>query len=101
MTLFYIPVNPVPAQGIAITLGGQNCVISLEDMNNRQYLSMSVNGNAVCQGVLVQSGEAIINAAYLGFVGEIAAVDTSGQGNPPTYEGWGSIYALVYNDFIP
>ena len=91
-----VPLQPVPSQGVQVVLGGQPCTIGLRQLAGRQYLSLSVNGTVMCQNVLLQDRSPVVRAPYLGFVGDVAVVDTQGE-DPPDYTGWGSRWLLLYN----
>lgn len=97
MTTYAIPLQPVPAQKIAVVLNGQACVITLRQIGGRQYLSLSIAGTVVCDGVLLQNNSAIVRATYLGFIGELYVSDTQGD-EPPSYTGWGDRWVLLYSD---
>jgi len=93
--MILIPTNPVPSQSISISLGGQQCLITLRQLLNRQYLSLSVNGVDICDNALIQYNTAIVRMAYTGFVGDIYCIDYNGE-SPPNYTGWGTMWDLFY-----
>lgn len=96
MAIVQIPLQPVPSQQVQVPLDGQPCVITLRQLGGRQYLSLSLQGVEICGNVLVQDRSAIVRAAYTGFVGDIAAVDTQGA-DAPQYTGWNSRWLLLFN----
>ena len=93
--MILIPTQPVPSQSLSVNLGGQNCIIILRQLLDRQYLSLSVNGVSLCQNVLIQHKSAIVRMGYSGFIGDIYCLDYSGQ-RPPVYTGWGTEWDLYY-----
>lgn len=97
MAVITIPLRAMPSQSVNVILAGQPCVITLRELGGRQYLSLSRNGEVVCQNVLVVNRSAIVRAGYSGFVGDLAAIDTQGD-EAPHYSGWGSRWLLAFND---
>lgn len=97
MAITFIPLKPIPSQSVNVLLLGQPCNITLRQLGDRQYLSLSVNGVVICLNVLVSSRSAIIRAGYTEFLGELAAIDTQGD-EPPAYTGWGTRWVLAFND---
>lgn len=96
MAIVKIPLKAVPSQSVAINLSGQPCVIELRELGGRQYLSLSTNGNVICRNVLVVNRSAIVRAAYNGFIGDLAAIDTQGD-EAPQYSGWNTRWVLLFN----
>ena len=92
-----VPLRAIPSQSVNVILAGQPCIIDLRDTGGRQYLSLSLNGTVICRNVLVVNRSAIVRAAYTGFVGDLAAVDTQGD-EAPEYTGWGTRWFLAFND---
>jgi hypothetical protein len=92
-----VPLRAIPSQSVNVILAGQPCIIDLRDIGGRQYLSLSLNGTVICRNVLVVNRSAIVRAAYTGFVGDLAAVDTQGD-EAPDYTGWGTRWFLAFND---
>ena len=99
MGISTVPLKAVPAQPVNVILAGQPCTIALAEIGGRQYLSLSNNGVVICRSVLVVNRSAIVRAAYTGFIGELAAVDTQGD-EAPQYDGWGARWVLAFNDAI-
>lgn len=99
MAIVTIPLKPVPSQGVNVILAGQPCTVLLRQMQGRQYLSLSLNGVVICRNVLMVNRSAIVRAAYTGFIGDLAAIDTQGD-EAPQYDGWGMRWLLAFNDAI-
>jgi hypothetical protein len=97
MTITVIPLKAVPSQSESVILSGQPCVISLNELDGRQYLSLSLNGTVICQNVLMVNRSYIVRAAYTGFIGDIFAYDNQGD-DAPVYTGWGTRWVLAFND---
>lgn len=99
MAIVQIPLQAVPAQAVQVLLNGQPCVVTLRQIGGRQYLSLSLQGTVICENVLLQDRSAVVRAPYMGFVGDLAAVDTQG-GDAPQYTGWGTRWLLLYNSDV-
>lgn len=97
MTTYTIPLKQIPSQAINVILAGQPCAIDLRLMGGRQYFSLSVNGTVICRNVLMVNLSRIVRAAYTGFVGDFAVIDTQGD-EAPQYSGWGTRWLLAFND---
>lgn len=99
MGISIVPLRPIASQSVNVILAGQPCTIDLRQLGGRQYLSLSLNGTPICRSVLLVNRSAIVRAAYTGFVGELAVVDTQGD-ESPQFEGWGSRWLLLFNDAV-
>lgn len=91
-----IPIAPVPAQKILVTLNGQNCTLILRSLDGKQYLSLSVDSNPVFYNTLIVDRIPLKKYDYLPFVGDIASVDTQGTSDPD-YREWNTRFQLVYD----
>lgn len=96
MTQQVLPVQPLPAQTFQVTLGTQNCTITLRQFSCGLFMDLSISGTSIISAKYCNDRVNLIRAAYLGFVGWIYFVDTTQQGKDPYYEGLGSRYLLVY-----
>lgn len=99
MAINEIPLRPIPAQTVQVSLAGQQVTIYLRELGGRQYLSASWDGTVLCESVLVVNRSAIIRAPYTGFVGDIAAYDTQGD-EAPQFNGWGGRWRLLFNSEV-
>ncbi len=95
MTQQVIPVQSVPAQTFQVTLGGQNCQVSLQWMSTGLFITLSINGNPVISGRYCNDRVNLIRQKYLGFTGWLYFVDSAGSSDP-NYADLGSRYLLVY-----
>lgn len=95
MTIQLIPIISTPAQSFTIQLNSQNCAISLYQKNTGLYFDLAINDTPIIQSMLCLNLVGLVREAYLGFVGQLAFVDTNGNSDP-TYDGLGSRYQLVY-----
>jgi len=90
-----IPLDNVPSQTFAIVLNGQNCNISVYQLETGVYLDLALDGVSICNSRLCVAGVAIVRNAASGFGGELYFIDTTGSQNPD-YLGMGTTYQLVY-----
>ena len=91
-----LPVQPLPIQTFDATLGNQNCTITLRQLATGLFIDLAVSGNPIISGVYCNDRVNLVRRKYLGFGGALYFVDTSGQGNDPSYTGLGTRYLLVY-----
>lgn len=101
-----VPVTEAPSQQITITLNGQAVIINLytksitipvlspnqiptepPQYQNTNPCFVDVytasGANLVIGGVYVRQGALIVRDTYLGFVGDLSVIDTSGAGEDP------------------
>lgn len=97
MATYRIPLSQVPSQSVNVLLAGQPCTVELRLIGGRQYFGLSVNGSVICRNVLLVNLSRIVRAAYTGFIGDFAVIDTQGD-EPPQYTGWNTRWLLVFND---
>ncbi len=90
-----IPLKQVPNQTIRTTLGGQSCQINIYTLSTGLYLDLLVNGAAILTGGICENRNLIVREAYLGFIGDLAFMDTQGA-QDPQYTGLGERWVLLY-----
>jgi hypothetical protein len=90
-----IPLNPVPSQTFAVQLDGQNCQINIYQKFYGIFCDLYVNGNMVIAGALCLNLTRIVRSLYLGFIGDLAFLDTQGS-TDPYYTGLGVRYQFIY-----
>ena len=95
MNYLEIPLQAVPSQTVGVSLNKQKCSITLRELNNRQYLSLSINGVSICNNVLLQSSSRIVSASYAGLIGDFLVIDLNGN-DAPIYTGWNTRWVLMY-----
>lgn len=96
MTQQTIDIQALPSQTFQVSLGSQNCLITLQQMNSGLFISLSIAGKLIIAGKYCNDRVSLIRQAYLGFVGWLYFVDTLGSGLDPYYTGLGTRYVLVY-----
>ncbi len=99
-----IPLTTAPSQTVFVTLSGQDCRINVytKSLNvpiappgmtlsdpfpvyenaNPVFLDLYVNDNLIIGGVILLNECLVVINEYLGFVGDLAIVDTQGNEDP-------------------
>lgn len=90
-----IPLLDTPFQNLQVSLGGQNCTISVSRKTTGLYLNLSVDNKPVVSGVLCHNLNLIVRDKYRGFAGDLFFQDTQGLTDPDT-PGLGSRWLLQY-----
>lgn len=90
-----IPLTAVPAQTLSVTLGGQRCTITVSQRSTGLYADVAVAGTMVIAGMICRDRVPLKRSSYIGFVGNLAFIDTQGV-QDPDYTGLGGRYKLVY-----
>lgn len=93
--MIIIPLKSVASQTFAINLDGQNCTINLYQKNTGLYLDLFVDNTAIIVTQICLDRVKLVRYAYLGFIGDLAFMDTQGV-DDPYYTGLGSRYQLMY-----
>jgi hypothetical protein len=91
-----IPTQAIPNQGIQCTLAGQQVSLSIYQTDYGLYLDLISNGAPIVYGVLCHDVDRIVRDAYLGFTGDLAWYDSTGNGEDPVFTGVGSQFLLLY-----
>jgi hypothetical protein len=114
-----IPISAVASQQFNTTLSGQACTIKLffKDLDipaaqeivtddpvfehlQVGFVNLYVNDALIIGGVRAMDRNLIVRNRYLGFVGDIAFVDTQGTSDP-VIDGLGSRFLLFYWAQLP
>ncbi|KVH51171.1 hypothetical protein [Burkholderia diffusa] len=95
-----IALAATPSQRLSVNLAQQNCGLALYQKRTGLYLDLYVAGTLVMAGVLCRNRVYLVREAYLGFHGDLAFVDTAGDGDPQ-YAGLGSRWLLLYVETTP
>lgn len=90
-----IPLQAMPSQSLRVMLNGQLCSIRIYTLSTGLYLDLSVLGVEILQTQLCVDRAYLVRDAYLGFIGDLAFVDTL-SGTDPVYTGLGTQYQLIY-----
>lgn len=96
-TLLTVPASSgLPAQKLAVQLAGKAVGVTLFQKATGLFANISLAGAAVASGVLCRDGVPLVNAAHLGFPGDLTFVDTQGAADPD-YSGLGSRFKLLWS----
>ncbi|SDK40756.1 Putative Ig domain-containing protein [Pseudomonas delhiensis] len=90
-----IPLAAVASQTLKVVLAQQNCVLNVYQKSTGMYLDVSLEGETILTGVLCRDRVRCVRQAYLGFVGDLAFMDTEGT-DDPVFSGLGSRWVLMY-----
>lgn len=93
--MMVIPLQAVPSQAVTVSLGGQNCQISVYQKSTGLYCDVYLNNSLIVAGVLCLDRVKIVRDAYHGLIGDLSFVDQQGA-SEPEYTGVGSRYLLYY-----
>ncbi|MGV7078500.1 phage baseplate plug family protein [Testudinibacter sp. P80/BLE/0925] len=96
MMIYEIPLQPIPAQRLSCSLGGQNLDISLTTrLHNQVYISIFADSKPVVINRLCLNLAPIIGTDYLPINGNLVFADSQGH-NDPEWSGLGSRYKLYW-----
>jgi len=90
-----IPLANVPYQTFSITLAGQRCKIALYQKAEGLFLDLAIGQTQIVTAMICRDRVKLLRYPYLGFVGNLAFVDTQGTSDPQ-YTGFDSRYVLSY-----
>lgn len=93
--MLLVPTRPTPNQSLQIQLASQPCTINVYQLLYGLFVDLYVADVLIIAGVIALDRNRIVRSAYLGFAGDLAFIDTQGDGDP-VYTGLGSRYALAY-----
>ena len=79
----------------SVSLSNQPCQIDVLTKSTGVFVNVSVADALVIGGVIALDRNLIVRDAYLGFIGDLAFVDTQGT-DDPVYTGFGGRFAFVY-----
>jgi hypothetical protein len=90
-----VPIQAIPAQVVAVQLGGQNCQLNIYKKFYSMTMDVSVNDVLIIGGVTCWNLNRIVRSKYLGFIGDFAFFDTQGD-DDPDWPGLGTQFQLLY-----
>lgn len=90
-----VPLSATPSQTLSVLLGGQNCQINVYQKTTGLYVDLSVNNTPLVQGAIARNAVKIVRHPYVGFIGDLAFLDTQGTSDPVS-TGLGARYQFVY-----
>lgn len=90
-----VPLQAIYAQTFTVSLGGQSCIITLRQRSTGLFFDLTVNGTVLMTEVLCQPWVLLVRQPSLGFIGDLAFVDSQGK-DAPEWSGLGTRWLLVY-----
>jgi hypothetical protein len=100
--MLIVPLQAVASQTVSVILNQQACTINVYQKTVTTntvipsvYLDLYVNGVLIIGGVVCENLNVIVRDAYLGFIGDLAFLDTQGS-DDPYYTGIGTRWFLAY-----
>lgn len=92
-----IPLQAVSNQTMQVQLNGQACTINVVQYAYGLFLTLYIGETLIIASVLCENFNRIVRSDYLGFLGDLAFLDTQGTADP-VYTGFGSDgrYQLLY-----
>lgn len=90
-----IPLAQMPSQTFPIVLAQQNCKISVYQKSTGMYLDLYLDATKIISGVICRNLVRLVQQSYLGFIGDLAFMDMTGN-DDPSYEALGTRWVLMY-----
>jgi hypothetical protein len=90
-----VPLQAVPSQIIAVTLGTQLCQLNVYQKSTGLFIDVYVAGQLILGGAICQDRNRIMRSSYLGLNGDLVFIDQEGT-DDPFYTGIGSRYLLFF-----
>lgn len=90
-----ITLQPLKAQEVTVTLGGQNVTLRIVQRTTGLYIDIGLEDLWIAQGVACLNCNRLVRYSHLGFSGELFFADTRGS-DDPEYAELGSRFLLFY-----
>lgn len=90
-----IPLEAIASQRLSVVLNEQACQIRVYQRSTGVYLDLYANGMPIIQGSRCPDRVKLVRQPYLGFLGDLAFLDTQGNADPDFAE-FGTRYFLIY-----
>jgi hypothetical protein len=90
-----IPLQAVPSQSFNVGLSNQACQLNIYQKSTGLFFDLLVANVPIVTGVICRNLTKLVRYLYLGFIGDLAFIDTQGS-TDPYYTGLGSRYLLAY-----
>ncbi|MHB8272813.1 phage baseplate plug family protein [Bradyrhizobium sp.] len=94
-----IPLKAVPNQSVQVQLAGQACSLNIYQFTYGLFMDVYVGNSLIVAGVICENLNRIVRSLYLGFIGDLAFLDTqagNGEGADPIFTGLGGQFQLLY-----
>lgn len=95
--MLIIPLQPVYAQTLHVSLNGQTCIITLRQRTTGLYMDFTLGTVVLFTEVLCRISMLMLHQPSFGFSGDLMFIDTLGQDDPDS-SALGSRWLLVYLD---
>jgi hypothetical protein len=93
--MLIVPLQPTPAQQVYVNVLNQACTIRVYQKFYGLFMDLLVNNTLVIGGVQCLNGARIVQSLYLGFQGDFAWTDVTGNSDP-SYSGIATRFFLNY-----
>lgn len=93
--MLIVPLQALPNQTVRVQLNGQLCQVNAYQKPAGLFMDLLVDNAPMVTGAICERNNRIVRDAYLGFIGDMAWIDTQGQ-EDPEYTGVGTRYFLAY-----
>lgn len=90
-----IPLAAIASQTLKVVLAQQSCVLNVYQKSTGLFMDVALEGETILAGVLCRDRVRCVRQAYLGFVGDLAFMDTQGT-EDASFQGLGSRWVLMY-----
>ena len=84
-----VPLQAIPNQTLQVQLNNQNCTINVQQFAFGLFVTLYIGSTLIVASVVAQNLNRIVRDAYLGFIGDLAFLDTQGAADP-VYTGLGN-----------
>lgn len=94
-----LPLEATVNQEFLVTLGEQDCTITLCHRGAGMYLDLRAGGVTVCQGAICQPGVGIVQQATAAFEGQLYILDERSrpmEQQQPQWQGLGTRWKLYW-----
>lgn len=93
--MLIIPLKAISNQVVTVTLANQVCQIDVYQQKYGLFVDLYVSNKLIIGGVICQNLNPIVRSEYLGFLGDLAWIDSQGD-EDPVYTGIGERFNLAY-----
>ena len=90
-----INIQSTPSQTFQVTLDSQSVQINLYQKNQGLFVDIGLNGTIISSGIIAENLNYLMPFGYVGFLGNLMFVDTTGN-NDPYWEDFGTRFYLIY-----
>jgi hypothetical protein len=94
-----VPLASLPSQVLSIALGGQSCRLKVYARSTGMFIDVYVDDALILGGAPLRNGTLVFRDAYLGFVGDLMVLDTTGTSDPfysASAPSIGDRFVLIY-----